>query len=247
MGRLVNAPAGPQLDPAGMITEWLAGYPSISIIDGDKQVAATPLAARNTIATPPIAPVPVEVGVEICLDHRLKRLRRTVGMTVQTGAAADNPPLALQLIPSGGMQILDYSVTAGANGVTFNSDGCDPILDVYTSQGKPIIDGSGVFKRVTCGVYASSAQTMVQEARNRSTTVTASLASVLAVNYRVTTMPWARSTPTGRRSRAMTSIRRIPPSMATRQPCGCRWAPPTSSNRTLCSPRFGELHIYTKP
>jgi len=161
MGRLVKTSDGMALDPAGMITEWIAGYPSISIINGDKQVEATLLAARYTIKAPSMAPVLVEIGVEICLDHRRKRLRRTVGMTAARGTAADNPPLHLQLIPSGGMQILDYSVSAGMNGVIFNSDGCDPILDVYTSKGKPIIEGSGTFRQIACGVYASSAQLMV--------------------------------------------------------------------------------------
>ena len=162
MGRLVNTHHGPQLDPANMITEWVVGYPSISIIDGDKQVETTPLAARYTITTLPAAAQPVEVGVEICLDHGLQRLRRTVGMTISGGAAADNPPLDLQLIPSGGMQILDYAVSAGANGVVFNGDGSDPIIDAYTPEGKPIIEDSGTFRQITCGVYASSAQTMIQ-------------------------------------------------------------------------------------
>ena len=162
MGRLVHTRDEPQLDPGDMITEWVVGYASISIINGDKQVDATPLAARYTITTVPVAAGPVEVGVEICVDHRLQRLRRTVGMTVARGAAADNPRLDLQLIPSGGMQILDYAVSAGADGVVFNSDGCDPIVDAYTSEGKPIIEVSGTFRQITCGVYASSAQTMVQ-------------------------------------------------------------------------------------
>jgi hypothetical protein len=53
-------------------------------------------------------------------------------------------------------------VTAGTNGVVFNGDGCDPILDVYTAEGKPVIEGSGTFKQITCGVYASSAQTLAR-------------------------------------------------------------------------------------
>jgi hypothetical protein len=161
MGKLIRVDKYFQLDPGGMITEWMAGYPSISIIGGDKQCDKTPSAARITIKEPLISPNPLEMGIEICLDHRLKRLRRTAAMTEKHQANMDNPPLHIQLIPSGGMQIIDYSVSAAINGVIFNSDGCDPILDQYNDKGKKIIEGSGEFKMTTCGVYASSAQTMV--------------------------------------------------------------------------------------
>jgi hypothetical protein len=150
------------LSHGGMITEWLAGYPSISIYEGDKNTKAAPLAARMSVpyiigSTDDL----LQIGVEVCLDHRLKRLRRTVGMKKENGAVADNPPLAIQLIPSGGMQILDASVSSGVDGVIFNCDGCDPILTEYNEHGKPVIPYSGTFKQITCGVYASSAQTMV--------------------------------------------------------------------------------------
>ncbi|MDD4446674.1 MAG: hypothetical protein PHN61_03240, partial [Methanothrix sp.] len=151
------------LSHGGMITEWMAGYPSISIYEGDKNTKAAPLAARMSV--PYINRSKndlLQIGVEICLDHRLKRLRRTVGMTKENGAAADNRPLAIQLIPSGGMQILDASVSSGVDGVIFNCDGCDPILTEYNENGEPVIQDSGTFKKITCGVYASSAQTMVR-------------------------------------------------------------------------------------
>lgn len=162
MGKLISNGIVCELDPAGMITEWMPGYPSISIINGDKNTPKTPWASRITIDDGECCCKALEVGVEVCLDHRLKRLRRTVGMTKENGAAENNPPIQVQLVPSGGMQILDYSVAAGAYGVIFNSDGCDPILDEYTSKGKKVIPGSGTFKQLTCGVYASSAQTMVK-------------------------------------------------------------------------------------
>ncbi|MCP4213257.1 MAG: hypothetical protein GY765_01315 [bacterium] len=159
MGKMTTDASGAdRLETGGMITEWLSGYPSISIIGGDKNTDTTPLGARMTL--PETGDDALQLGVEICLDHRFKRLRRTVGMTKAFGADADNPPLDIQLIPSGGMQILDYSVAAGIAGGIFNSDGCDPILDEYTSAGKNVINGSGVFKQKTCGVYASSAQLM---------------------------------------------------------------------------------------
>ena len=152
---------GDTIEIGGMITEWLAGYPSVSIIAGDKNSESNPTAARMSIdGSSSQSPHALELGVEICLDHRLQRLRRTVEMTKENGADADNPSLDLQIITSGGMQILDESVVSGCQGAIFNADGCDPILDQYNSEGKPVIDGSGVFKGIACGVYISSAQTM---------------------------------------------------------------------------------------
>jgi len=162
MGKIVSKGGTCELEHGGMITEWMANYPSISIINGDKNTPETPMAARITINDTKEPGKKWEIGVEICLDHRLKRLRRTVGMIKENGATADNPPINFQLVPSGGMQILDYSVAAGIWGAIFNCDGCDPILDRYDSEGKPVIPGSGEFKQITCGVYASSAQTMVK-------------------------------------------------------------------------------------
>jgi hypothetical protein len=166
MGKLVSKN---ELEHGNMITEWMANYPSISIINGDKNTDNAPMAARITINNSPGTKEKQEIGVEICLDHRLKRLRRTVEMTKENGAAENNPPLNLQLIPSGGMQILEESVAAGASGAIFNCDGCDPVLDQYNENGKQIIDGSGSVKQIACGVYAISAQTMVKipEQENR--------------------------------------------------------------------------------
>lgn len=162
MGKIVSKDKTCKLEHGGMITEWMANYTSISIINGDKNTKMTPMAARITINDTSLNEKKLEIGVEICLDHRLKRLRRTLEMTKENGATEDNPPINLQLVPSGGMQILDYSVAAGALGAIFNCDGCDPILDRYDSEGKPVIPDSGEFKGITCGVYASSAQNMVK-------------------------------------------------------------------------------------
>jgi len=139
----------------GMITEWMANYPSYSIIKGDKQTSPYSTASRFN----PANLQQYDVGVEICLDHRLQRLRRTVGMTIAHGADADNLPLALQLVPSGGMQILDYSVAADQRCVIFNADGCDKVYSVYGDENTVILNGNpGPFKGITCGVYNQSIQ-----------------------------------------------------------------------------------------
>ena len=148
-----------KIDPAGQITEWLANYPPVSIINGDNQGTGKGI-FRKSSARIPITSYgqSVELGTEICLDHRLQRLFRTVNMT-------GNLPLDIQLVPSGGMQLLDYAIAAGSSGAIFNADGCDFILDQYNSAGVPVIekDGkaiSGITKQVITGVYTSSAQTL---------------------------------------------------------------------------------------
>ncbi|MCA9686929.1 MAG: hypothetical protein KC457_32485, partial [Myxococcales bacterium] len=144
-----------QLTPAGMITEWIGNYTSYSILSGDKQTGKPSSAARFTPSLVGYS----DYGVEICLDHRLQRLRRTVDMCVANGAAADNFPLFKQFIPSGGMQILDYSVAAAKNSIILNADGCDKIYYVYTDPDSAILSGeSGTFTGITCGVYNKSVQ-----------------------------------------------------------------------------------------
>lgn len=147
-----------KIDTGGQITEWLANYPPVSILSGDNQGTGSGIyrkpGARMTIVS---YQQNVELGAEICLDHRLQRLRRTVGMV-------GNNPLDVQLVPSGGMQLLDYGIAGGSSGAIFNADGCDYILDQYNASGKPVIAtggnaSSGVAKEVITGVYTSSAQT----------------------------------------------------------------------------------------
>ena len=145
-----------KIQTGGMITEWMGNYPSYNILNGDKQTGGQ--YSTNARFTPKFMGN-VDVGVEICLDHRLQRLRRTVDMCTQNGAAADNYPLFKQIIPSGGMQILDYSVAADKNCVIFNADGCDKIYYVYTDPNSYILNGeAGIFRGITCGVYNQSIQ-----------------------------------------------------------------------------------------
>ena len=146
------------IDTGGQITEWLANYPPVSIISGDNQKAGTSSERQPGARIPIISyKQSVELGAEICLDHRLQRLRRTVDM-------AGNSPLDIQLVPSGGMQLLSYAIAGGSSGAIFNADGCDYILNQYNSAGKPVITyngeaSSGVTKQVITGVYTASVQT----------------------------------------------------------------------------------------
>lgn len=146
-----------------MITEWMANYPSYSIIKGDKQ---TDKYSTNSRFTPPDMNQK-DIGAEICLDHRLQRLRRTVDMCKENGADADNFPLTKQIIPSGGMQILDYSVAANKSSVIFNADGCDKVFYVYGDESSVILKGeAGVLKDITCGVYNWTIQSKWRDTDN---------------------------------------------------------------------------------
>ncbi len=139
----------------GMLTEWMANYPSYSTLKGDKQIDKFSTNARFT----PALVGNYDVGVEICLDHRLQRLRRTVDMTVANGADANNYPIIRQLIPSGGMQIIDYSVATDKASAIFNADGCDKIYVVYGDESTVILNGqAGIFTGITCGVFNKSIQ-----------------------------------------------------------------------------------------
>jgi hypothetical protein len=148
----------------GMITEWMANYPSYSIIQGDKQTNRYMTNARFML--PHVSNY--DVGVEICLDHRLQRLRRTVDMSKKNGANADNFPLCLQLVPSGGMQLLSYSVSADKNSPMFNADGCDKIyLASYGDENSVVLNGEpGPYQGITCGVYTNSVQSKWTEQDN---------------------------------------------------------------------------------
>ena len=138
----------------GMITEWLANYPSHSIVHGDKQTTPSSTNAR-------FSPSPYyqkDVGVEICLDHSLQRLRRSINMQKKYGADTDNFPLIKQFIPSGGMQILDHSVAVEPNSIIFNVDGIDKVY-LYDDRPGAILEGdSGSFKGIAWGVYNQSIQ-----------------------------------------------------------------------------------------
>ena len=146
------------IDTGGQITEWLANYPPVSILNGDNQGTGTGIYRKSGARMPIVSyHQNVELGAEICLDHRLQRLRRTVNM-------ADNNPLDIQLVPSGGMQLLDYGIAGGSSGAIFNADGCDYLLDQYNNDGRPVItqDGeasSGTTKQIITGVYTCAAQT----------------------------------------------------------------------------------------
>lgn len=156
------------------ITEWLANYPASTIIWGDKQPSGgKSIKSRiekvegesrdyhphgGSYGVPILLPGE-DIGIEICVDHFTQRLRRTVGMSISNGAASNNFPLAKQVIPSGGMQLLENAICARPNSPIFNADG---LMGVYKEEPNgdwvPVGTGSICHRGITTGVYTLSQQ-----------------------------------------------------------------------------------------
>lgn len=94
-----------------VITEQMTYYPSLDLSAGD--VKSVPNDAY-AVFSPKGKEPSLAYGLEICLDHSDLRLRRNIDL---------NGPLALQIVPSCGMQIKADSVAAIAGGFVFNCDG----------------------------------------------------------------------------------------------------------------------------
>ncbi len=173
MGRFVDN----TLIHGNQITEWMANYPAYSIDYGDKQFDGKHVTKSRiqkfekeiTIKHPgrtsyePFLPaweekqvVGEDIGIEICVDHYMQRLRRTVGMSKAKGAFANNYPLSKQIIPSCSMQLYDFAVCADSERPIFNADGGAPVFLYKNSDAT--LNGKGVHKGVTCGVYGLSIQ-----------------------------------------------------------------------------------------
>ena len=108
------------------ITEWMANYPSYSTVQGDKQ-SGEPYETNARFDYTENTSQKFDIGVEIDLDHKLQRLRRTVGMNIKNGASLNHYPIKKQFIPSAGMQIQAESVSVHGSSVVFNADGFSPI------------------------------------------------------------------------------------------------------------------------
>lgn len=151
------------LQTGGMITEWMANYPSYSIVKGDKHPLDNSDPYSTNARFTPSFFKGWDVGIEICLDHRLQRLKRTTGMCKVNGAEQDHYPLIKQFIPSGGMQILRYAAAGTKGAPIFNADGCDKIYFDYDDAdpkdpSKAIPDATEYRKLTDKDVYAISFQ-----------------------------------------------------------------------------------------
>lgn len=143
-----------KIEHGNMITEWMANCPSYSILTGDIQ---TNPGSTNSRVFSQLDEK--HYGIEICLDHRLQRLRRTVDMLKINGADQDIAALDAQIVCSGGMQLLDYAIAASAGSPIFNADGCDKIYQTYGINEHIFKDGqAGTGIGIYCGVYTLNGQ-----------------------------------------------------------------------------------------
>ena len=100
-----------------VITEQMTAYPVLDMSGGDlKKEPTDPYAIFRLLA----ANAPLNVGVEICLDHSDRRLRTT---SLRSPWPRDEEGVGMHLVPSCGMQLHAPSVAAQAGGWAFNCDG----------------------------------------------------------------------------------------------------------------------------
>ncbi|MET0811676.1 MAG: hypothetical protein ABWY03_01390 [Microbacterium sp.] len=132
-----------------VITEQMTAYPVIDISAGDfKSSPEDPYAVFRLGDD-----APVDIAVEVCLDHSDHRIRKGV---------ARNPwperdgGIDLHLIPSCGMQLHTPSVGARAGGWAFNCDGQYPLGDVSQAGTPQRAVVSGVASAYTDYFDASS-------------------------------------------------------------------------------------------
>ncbi|MCR2792692.1 hypothetical protein NQ156_06385 [Microbacterium sp. zg.Y625] len=109
-----------------VITEPMAAYAGLDLSAGDfKAHAADPygiFAVRGDRS-------PVNVAVEVCLDHADRRLRKS---SARSPWPRPTDGLDLHLVPSCGMQLHPPAVAARAGGWAFNCDGRYPLGNLGT-------------------------------------------------------------------------------------------------------------------
>lgn len=107
-----------------IVTEQMVAYDFIDLTQGDAKRSPFDKYAifEQSLECSPPTRLEARYGVEICLDHRDTRLRRSIHNSRGSGEAAANE-IGVQVIPSCGMQIISTSVAAKKGGIVFNCDG----------------------------------------------------------------------------------------------------------------------------
>jgi len=99
-----------------VITEQMTAYPVLDLSGGDFKADAHDSKAIFRVG----ATSPVNVAVEICLDHTDRRLRKSIDLNPWPERADG---IDLHIVPSCGMQLHPPAVAARAGGWAFNCDG----------------------------------------------------------------------------------------------------------------------------
>jgi len=124
-----------------VITETMTSYPRVDLSTGDWKQAPFDHYAKFAVGADP----PIAMGLEICVDHVDRRLRRYGADVNETGR---HPVLNVQLVPSCGMQILADSVAVAPGGYVFN---CDGQYDLDDTRSRP---AAGTQGKIAC-LYAN--------------------------------------------------------------------------------------------
>ncbi|MDX2375871.1 hypothetical protein M4I32_03550 [Microbacterium sp. LRZ72] len=116
---------------ADVVTEQMIAHAFIDLSAGDLKRRADDAHAIARLA--PDAAAPVDVGVEICLDHTDARLRQGLPRNRWPRDAGDG--IELQLVPSCGAALRAASVAVAAGGYAFNVDGQFVVGDGFSPTG----------------------------------------------------------------------------------------------------------------
>ncbi len=133
-----------------VITEQMTSYPVLDITGGDFKSHATDHYAIFRVP----GNTPVNVGVEICLDHADRRLRKNIDRNPWPERADG---IDLHLIPSCGMQIHPQAAAARAGGWVFNVDGQYALEPTTTAGVSDRMPSGGVASAHTDYVSPSNA------------------------------------------------------------------------------------------
>lgn len=132
-----------------VVTEQMVAHPFIDLSGGD--LKRSPSDAHAILRLAPGAARPVDVGVEICLDHADARLRHGLARNRWPHDTGDG--LELQIVPSCGAVLSPASIAAAAGGYVFHVDGQSSVGDGVTPTGT----GSVFGVRCAFGAYVDPA------------------------------------------------------------------------------------------
>jgi hypothetical protein len=120
-----------------VVTEQMIAHPYIDLSTGDLKRA--PGDPHAILRLAPDAVAPVDVGVEICLDHADARLRRGLPRNRWPRDAGEG--VELQIVPSCGAVLAPASVAAAAGGYVFHVDGQSAVGDGVSPSGAGVVYG----------------------------------------------------------------------------------------------------------
>ncbi|MFI8593686.1 hypothetical protein ACIGCK_04560 [Microbacterium sp. NPDC078428] len=120
-----------------VVTEQMVAHAFVDLSGGDLKRRAGD--AHAIVRLDPGSECPVDVGVEICLDHADGRLRRGLPRNRWPRDAGEG--LELQLVPSCGASLRADAIAAASGGYVFNVDGQHALADDVRPVGAGSVAG----------------------------------------------------------------------------------------------------------